>query len=51
MAIGQSNIGDLLDSSRRQLKRTVECIYTLVRQRQMDVEFRKRHDDIVDTRH
>ena len=47
MAGGFSSLGNLYNSSLKEVKKTVDCVYSLVRQRQVDVEFRKKHDDIV----
>jgi len=42
---GFSELGDLNSTAQREIKKTVDCVYSLVRQRQVDVEFRKKHDD------
>ncbi len=47
MALGYPTLGDLYSGDPRQAKKTVKCVYVLVRQRQVDREFRKKHDEIV----
>lgn len=44
---GFASLGELGSGAPREVKKTVDCVYSLVRQRQADVEFRKKHEDIM----
>eukprot|EP00826_Nyctotherus_ovalis_P043430 TRINITY_DN4573_c0_g2_i1.p1 TRINITY_DN4573_c0_g2~~TRINITY_DN4573_c0_g2_i1.p1 ORF type:complete len:348 (-),score=71.67 TRINITY_DN4573_c0_g2_i1:103-1146(-) len=44
VACGFSSMGNLLSATQEDVKQTVDCVYSLVRQRQIDIEFRKKNE-------
>eukprot|EP00826_Nyctotherus_ovalis_P050926 TRINITY_DN6312_c0_g1_i2.p1 TRINITY_DN6312_c0_g1~~TRINITY_DN6312_c0_g1_i2.p1 ORF type:complete len:354 (-),score=102.02 TRINITY_DN6312_c0_g1_i2:62-1123(-) len=42
--MGFSQLGDLCNLTQSELKKTIDCAHSLVKQRQTDIEFRKKHE-------
>lgn len=47
MAHGYPQLGNLYSKEQEEIEKTVACIYILIRQRQLDLDFRHKHNEIV----